>query len=235
MHVRQLIPGGGLALVLALGALAGCGGKGSSGNGVAAKSPDQIAEQAKAAADSASSVHVAGAIASGGSHISLDLDLAAGKGGRGQITVDGLSAKLIVVGTTAYINGDASFYRHFGGKAAVQLFQGKWLKAPTSDENFAQLSSLADMHKFIDTALSSHGTLEKGAPTTVNGQPAIGVRDTSEGGHLYVATTGKPYPLQLAKGGAEGGKISFDHWDEPVALSAPSNAVDITELTKAGH
>jgi hypothetical protein len=230
----RLIAGSTVALLLSLAGVAGCGGSSSSkGNGVASKSPQQIVEQSSTAAKSAKSVHVAGAVNNEGAHITLDLDLVAGKGGRGEISQNGLHAKIILIGKTAYINGDAAFYRHFGGKAGVQLFEGKWLKASTTNEDIASLSSLANMGALLDSALNSHGTLKKGSTTSVNGQPAIAVQDTSEGGSLYVATTGKPYPLQLAKTGTEGGKITFDRWDEPVELVAPAHPVDVSELEAA--
>lgn len=236
MRLRS-IAGTFLALLLALACLTGCGGSSSSsGNGVGSKSAQQIFEQSRTAAKSAQSVHVSGAGSSEGSHISFDLDLVAGKGGRGEISQNGLRAKIIVIGKTAYVNGDASFYRHFAGRAGVQLFEGKWLKASTGEEDIASLSALTEMGKLLDSALESHGTLKKGSTTSVNGQPAITVQDTSQGGSLYVATTGKPYPLQLLKSGSEGGKISFERWDEPVQLVAPPNSVDVSELKKAaGH
>lgn len=224
-----------LALALSLAALAGCGGGSSSskGNGVASKSAEQILEQSSAAAKSAKSVHVAGAVNNEGAHITLDLNLVAGEGGRGEISQNGLHAKIILIGKTAYINGDAAFYRHFGGKAGVQLFEGKWLKASTSNEDIASLSSLANMGALLDSALKSHGKLKKGSTTSIDGQQAIAVQDVTEGGSLYVATTGKPYPLQLAKTGSEGGKITFDRWDEPVELVAPAHSVDVSELEAA--
>jgi hypothetical protein len=49
-----------------------------------------------------------------------------------------------------------------------------------------------------------------------------------------VARTGRPYPIQITKQGANGGSISFDRWDQPVALTAPADALDITQL-QAGH
>lgn len=223
-----------VALPLLLAGLAGCGGSSSgSGNGVTSKSAQQIVEQSSAAAKSAKSVHVSGTINNEGARITLDLDLLAGKGGRGEISQNGLHAKLILIGSTVYINGDANFYRHFGGNAGAQLFVGKWLKAPTSNEDLASLSTLANMGDLLDSALKSHGTLKKGAMTTVNGQPSIAVQDVSQGGVLYVATTGKPYPLQLQKTGSEDGKITFDRWDEPVKLAAPAQSVDVAELQAA--
>jgi hypothetical protein len=217
-----------------LTALAGCGGSGSSGNGVASKSSEQIVAATKAAADSASSVHVAGSVVSGGAPLTLDLTLAAGKGGRGQISTNGLSFQLIQVEGSAYISGSPAFYRHFAGPSAAQLLQGKWLKAPATTGELAAISSLTDLRKLVDTSLAGHGTLVKGATTTVNGQQAIALKDTAKGGTLYVATTGQPYPIEIEKGGAEGGKITFDRWNAPVTLAAPANAVDINKL-KSGH
>jgi len=219
--------------VLLAGLLGGCGGS-SSGNGVAAKAPTDIVAAAKVAAEGASSVHVSGSIVSGGLPITLDMDLLAGKGGRGQLTENGLGFELIQTGGTVYIKGTPAFYRHIGGTAAAQLLQGKWLKAPTTSKEFASIASLTDLHQLVDTTLTNHGTLAKGATTTVDGQKVVGVTDTAKDGTLYVAEAGQPYPIEITKSGAGGGTITFDRWNESVALAAPANAIDITQL-QSGH
>lgn len=223
---------GTIAVVVALGALAGCGG--SSGNGVASKSAEEIVKESTLAAQSASSVHVSGSVGSSGSPITLDLNLAAGKGGTGEISVNGLSFKLILVGDTAYMSGSSAFYSHIGGTAAAQLLAGKWLKVSAASGEFAAFGQLANMSKLIDSTLASHGGLSKGATTTVNGQQAIAVTDTTKGGVLYVATTGKPYPVQITKTGSESGKITFANWNQPVTITAPANSIDLAELKAAG-
>jgi hypothetical protein len=225
-----------IAVVLAAIALAGCGGSGSSSssNGVASKTPAEILTAATAAANSANSVHVSGSIVSGGSPITLDLELVAGKGGRGQISEDGLSFNLIQIDGTAYISGSPAFYSHFGGPAAEKLLAGKWLKAPASSGSFSSLGSLTDLDQLLDTTLSKHGALTKGPATTIGGQPALSVSDTSHGGTLYVATTGKPYPIEISKAGKTGGKITFDRWNDPVKLTAPANAIDLSQLESHG-
>jgi hypothetical protein len=220
------------ALALALSVLAGCGS--SSSNSITSKSAQQIVSESKAAADSASSVHVSGALKSGGTPVTLDLSLVADKGASGEISQGGTSFKLIIVGGTAYISGSPAFYRNLGGAAAAQLFDGKWLKASASTGEFASFSQLADMRKLIDTSLSSHGALAKGSTTEVNGQKVIAINDTSKAGTLYVATTGKPYPVQISKGGSESGKIGFDHWNKPITIAPPANSVDLSELKAAG-
>jgi hypothetical protein len=216
--------------VLALAALAGCGG--SSGNGVASKSPTEIVAAARAAAQSASSVHVAGSSVASGTPITLDLSLVAGKGGRGKLSENGLSFEVIELDETIYIKGSSAFYSHFAGPAGT-LLEGKWLKAPTTNATFAGLSSLTDLRKLLDEALaSSHETLQSTGTGTVNGQSAVGVRGTSQNGVLYVATTGQPYPIEITKGGTAGGTITFSEWNKPVTLTAPANAVDIEQLSK---
>jgi hypothetical protein len=217
--------------LLAIAALAGCGGS-SSGNGVASKSANEILAATKAAASAATSVHVSGTLSSHGTPITLDMSLAAGKGGKGKLSENGLSFELIVVDETIYIKGSSAFYDHFGGSAAAQVFQGKWLKAPAGQGELASLASLANLGKILDQSLASTGTLAKGSTSTVNGQSAIELTDSTKSGSLFVATTGEPYPVQIAKHGAETGKVSFSEWNEPVQLSPPANAIDLGKLGK---
>jgi hypothetical protein len=239
LFFRAAVPLAGLALLLTV--LAGCGGgsssssSSSSGNGIADKSPADILVATKTASDGAKSVHVSGSIVSDGAPITLDMNLLAGKGGRGQLSESGLSFELIQVGKTVYIKGSPAFYKHIGGAAAAQLFQGKWLKASASDSDFASLSQLTDLRQLVDQTLDNHGlSLTKSGTSTVAGQKVIGITDKSKGGTLYIAATGKPYPVQISKSGSGAGKITFDRWDGPVTLAAPANAIDVAELQKAG-
>lgn len=226
---------GPLVALLIVAVLAGCGGSSSSsGNGVADKASAEILAATKAASDAARSVHVAGSIVSDKSPITLDMSLLAGKGGRGQLSESGLAFELIQVGGTVYIKGSSAFYKHIGGTAAAQLLQGKWLKAPASDANFASLSQLTDLRQLVDQTLVSHGSLKKSGTTTIAGQKVVGITDTTKDATLYIATTGKPYPIEISKGGSGGGKITFDRWNSSVTLAAPKNAIDVTQLQSAG-
>ena len=219
------------AIVLAI---AGCGGSSSSGNGLESKSAQQILEATKAAASTASSVHIQGSIVTGGKPIALDMELLRGKGGKGTISQEGFTIQLIQTGGAVYINGSADFYKHVSGSAAAALLQGKWLKAPANSGELASLAELTNLGKLIDTALAGHTSVTKGETTTIEGQKAIPLKDTAQGGTLYVAATGKPYPLQIVKTGKESGKVVFSRWDQPVTLAAPPGAIDIGALQKGG-
>lgn len=227
---RALAPALALAALLA-GLLAGCGSSSApAGNGIASKTPDEIVAAAKAAATTAATAHVSGSIVDEGKPISLNMELVAGKGGKGRLTLEGLTIRLIQVDGAVYLNGSAAFYEHVAGPAAAQLLQGKWLKAPATGKEFASLASLTDLGKLIGGTLSAHGQLVHAGTRTINGQPAVGVSDATKGGTLYVASTGTAYPIQIVKAGTNGGAITFDRWNQPVTLSAPANAVSINQL-----
>ncbi|HWF73443.1 MAG TPA: hypothetical protein VG186_08870 [Solirubrobacteraceae bacterium] len=208
--------------------LSACGG-GSSGNGVASKSANEIVTSALAAINTAKSAHIAGNVVSGTSPITLNLDLVSGQGGKGQMSEGGLGFQIEVIKHEVYINGSPAFWKHFGGAAAAQVFKGKWLKAPASGQ-FASLAQLSNLHALLATVLSTHGALTKTGTTTINGVSAVGVRDTTNGGTLYVATTGQPYPIEILKQGGQGGRITLGNFDQSVSLSPPANAIDISKF-----
>lgn len=221
-----------MAATLAVSALlavtiAGCGG--ASNNGIAGKSPQAIVAAAKNATRDAKSVHASGSVVARGAPITLDLNLAAGKGASGRLSERGLSFQMIVVKQTVYIKGSDSFWRQFGGNAAAQLFHGKWLRGPATGE-LASLAALADLQNLFKDLVSNHGRLTKGATSTVNGQKVVAVKDMTSGETLYVATTGKPYPIKIAKTGAPGAEVTFDRYNQPVSLSAPANSIDVSKL-----
>jgi hypothetical protein len=218
----------GVVALVSLPALAGCGGAAS--NGVASKSPTEILAAAQSAARGAKSVHLAGSVVTGRAPLSLDLALVAGTGARGEISQRGLPFQLIALDGAVYIYGSEAFYRHFGGNAALQLFRGRWLKAPANSAEFASLAGLTEMQALLGTLLRSHGKLEPAGTALIDGQKTVGVRDGARGGTLYVATSGNPFPVAVVEGGAGGGRVVFDRWNQPVSIAAPPDAVDIARL-----
>lgn len=221
-----------LGLVLAGLVLAGCGGhkKSASSNGEASKSADKVLADAKAAADNASSARVSGSISSGGTPIALDLSMANGKA-KGSMSTSGLKFDLIRIGDTAYIQGSDDFYKHFAGAAVAQLLHGKWLKASIVSGRFASLAPLTSISLLFGKVASNHGRLANDGTTTFEGQKVVEIRDTSDNSKLYVAATGKPYPVGIvgAKKG-QSGTITFSDWNKSLSVSAPKGAIDISKL-----
>jgi hypothetical protein len=215
-----------ICALLATGTLAACGGSGGSGSGLAAKGANTIVEEANNAIAQASSVHVAGSISSDSVPLTLDLNLVSGKGGRGQLSEGGLAFHVITVGPSVYIQGSQAFWTHYAGPAVARSLDGKWLRAPASGQ-FAPIAALTNMQLLFGKVLLSHGALEKVGTTTVNGQKVVGVRDSKAGGILYVAATGRPYPVEVVKRGAGAGRIVFDRINQPVDLTPPAHFRDL--------
>jgi hypothetical protein len=214
--------------------ISGCGSSSHASSSLATLAPQQIVASARAAAASAATAHVSGSIEAKGRPISLDMELLAGKGGKGVVTLDGLSLKIIAIEHEAYLNGGAALYDRIAGPAAARLLQGRWVKVPENSGDFAPFYSLASLTGLVDAMLADHGPLKSGAAARVDGEPAVAVTDTARGGTLYVAATGQPYPLEISRPGPGGGRIVFDRWNEPVALTPPANWVNINNLNGAG-
>jgi hypothetical protein len=228
----------GLALALILGvalaaALTGCG---SSDNGVASKSASKILAASIAAADSATSVHVAGKNSQGPLSLTVNLDLAS-NGGRARVSALGAAYELIRLGNTLYLKGNSAFDTRLDSTTGLHVPKGVWLKAPADSGPTAQLASFTDLRGELKRLLNTTNPVVTGHTTTVNGQKAIELRETAKlfTGSRFIATTGKTYPIELVKRGRETGLITFSAWNQPVSLTAPRNAIAIGQLGHEGH
>jgi hypothetical protein len=227
--VRALV----FSLVLAAALLAGCGGSGDSAksNGEESKPAAQVLADAKAAATNASSAHVSGSIQSDGTPISLDLTTARGKGAKGSMSTNGLKFDLVRIGDTLYIRGSDEFLKHFAGGAVAQLLHDKWLKASATHGRLKSLAPLTNLGALFAGVSAQHGKLVNDGKRTYKGADVVVVRDTSDNSKLYVAATGKPYPVAIVGGKqGESGTITFDDWNKSVSLTAPDGAIDISQF-----
>jgi hypothetical protein len=244
MTLRRSIAAGSLTV---LAFTAGCGGSDSTSsggastsptptdNGVAALSASQILSRARTALQSAPSIRVKGSVVNEGARLTIDLR-ASDKGGRATITQTGQTIEVLRIGTTVYVKADADFWRaQTRNTAAAELLKGKYLKGSTSDAKLASIAELTDMDKFVGTLLTPKGTVQKGPKKTVRGTEAIAL-DVSgqDGGTLYVATRGQPYPLQIVSTTAsEPGTIDFLDYGVPVPLTPPP-AEQVVDTSKLG-
>ena len=119
-------------------------------------------------------------------------------------------------------------------KAAADLFKGKWLKGSSTDANFASFGELTSIKTLMGSLTKAHGTLTKGATSTLGGQSVIALK-SSKGGTMYVATTGQPYPLQVSKNsGGQSGKVTFSDYNKAFTITAPANSINIDQLQNSG-
>lgn len=226
---------GVLSSVLVFVMLVSTSGGAVTNNGVASQPPTAILQAANAAITASRSVDVSGVVRNRGQVITLHLDLVPGTGGEGSMSVERMGFRIIVMGRNVYFKAGPAFWRHFGGGAAAALLKGRWLEAPAGSDGFRGFDELATAHTFFQKLLITGGkTFVKTATTTVDGVQVVGLHDTTHGGTLYVATEGKPYPIEITKPGSDGGHIRFSGFNKHVTITAPAGAINLSQLTASG-
>jgi hypothetical protein len=79
---------------------------------------------------------------------------------------------------------------------------------------------LDDPYKFAYEVLKPDSNMTKGTTTVIDGTPAVAIE--SGDSTLYVATTGRPYPIKLVpKNGKPGEELAFFDYDAPLDLTPP--------------
>lgn len=235
-----------MAPVLALG-LTACGSSGSTGTpsvsseassseagpDLASLSATEILALTREAIAAQSSVHVVAEINGG----TIDITVARGEGGKGDISLQGLTFEFIATGGTFYLRGSKEFYAEFA-PGLESLFGDKWLSDSLSSESVQEFIPFSDMdvllnEELLEPVYTGEFEFTVGEPSEYNGVPAIGLTTTTpDAGDvtLWIALEGEPLPLALSGGDAQ--RIDFLEWGAPVDLVAPpaDDVVDLSEL-----
>jgi outer membrane lipoprotein-sorting protein len=216
-------------VVLPALALVACGGGGGT-NGIEKLSGDKALAKVKADVAGVQSVHAHGTVSQAGKQLQLDVHVAQSKG-VGTLGIGDSHIDMRLVDGTAYVRGDTAAYTAFGATPQeAQLVADKWLKGSSDSGDLSNFSNFLDLKQLFDSLLTPQGTVKTGGTTTVNGQKAFVLIDSSDGGKLYVAETGKALPLRIEKTGTGGGTIDFSDYDADVSVSAPEGAIDLSQL-----
>ncbi|MFF0345719.1 hypothetical protein [Kribbella sp. NPDC004875] len=187
---------------------------------IAGLSVGKILARTQAAAKAASSVRMKGSLADGSDRIVLDIRLGR-TGGQGTMSMNGAPFSLIVLDRTAYLKLSEKFWRaqipsKADADAVISRVGGRWIRTSLSDKDLGELAAFASKPAFFDTLFEPTGTPRKTAPRTVDGVPAIGLRDTD--GTLWVdAATARP--LRLESGGADA--LTFSEYNRAATPKAP--------------
>jgi hypothetical protein len=107
-----------------------------------------------------------------------------------------------------------------------------WTKASESNKAYASFYNVTDMDSFVNQSLSlapaDEKVLTRVPGITIEGRPTVGLNDPvhpttdDQPGVLYVAATGKAYPLEVSLTDGSQQIIKFQDWDQPVSVAAPS-------------
>jgi hypothetical protein len=225
---------GGLAL------LAGCGGGGTSSKppapaGLASLPAKKILSEATAAAKAAGWVS-AGLSAKIGSVSMSSSGVMGPSGGRETIKIAGNGqATILVIGRLGFVHGSAAVLKSFLElPAADAQLARKWVEFRPRDPGYQQVVPGMTFDSFLGQAIPS-GSLTKTKRTTIDGQPVIGVRGKAPASAglpagttdtLYVATKGKPLPVECAEVISSGDVVvTFTGWGQATTLKKPVHTV----------
>jgi hypothetical protein len=219
------------ALSLCAVLVAGCGKSGPPSNGEQDKPVAQIIADAKAAARAATTVHIVGTGESGGKPFSIDVSLDAKRGAEGHFTYNGANFDMIRIGDKGYFRGDQQFLKQFVPNAPAGNV-GTWFVSPFANTKFAPLEQFTDIRLLTSEIVNPPpaSALKKGSTSVVGNQKVLPLIDNADGVTLYVAASGKPYPLQLSTTVPVAGSINLNAWDMPIKFTAPKGAIVVSTL-----
>ncbi|HEY2641358.1 MAG TPA: hypothetical protein VGI66_15925 [Streptosporangiaceae bacterium] len=216
--MRSRVLGGiALAAMLVVGlTAAGCG---SSSAG--AKSAAKLMPELQAAARSATSVHMAGLVKSGGQTVTINMSFD-GDSVAGTLQLNGASFELLSLKGKTYIKLNASFLKLAKAPAiACATICGRYVELPAASAR--QITGSLSMQQLVNQVFSDKNTRQGAAsgctfsPATVNGQSVL--QCSYRGNTVDVAAHGKPYPVYFT--GPHGQHIAFSEWNSATLPPVP--------------
>ncbi|WP_189529372.1 hypothetical protein [Streptomyces roseolilacinus] len=203
-------------------------------NGVGRLPAKEIEGKARAAADAAASVRLAGTLVSKSGTYTLNMRLKA-QGATGSVTTRKSTFELLRVGDALFMKAGATFWRHAEGSTeesgepteadieAADKLDGKYVKVPQDDPSYKQLRGFTEMNVLLKGLLVLHGEVQKGNREKVGRVRTIEVAGGrhGEGGTLAVSLEGTPFPLRFARGGG-GGVVVLSDWNKDFPLTEPA-------------
>lgn len=212
-------------LAVALGvafSTAGCGGEHL--NGIEKRPPAQIKTVAVATLRGTRGVRIVGVAPPGASTGGFDLRMTR-TASTGTLDLGGETVGIVITGGVVYLKGSPAFYAAALGNAAAIRAGKHWIKLPTSQTKQFAPFTLAGVTADANAGAAADATVTK---ARLDGVKAVRVAER-DGSTLYVANTGKPYPLRAATGGSRPVTTTFSQFDQAVTVTPPTDVVTLTD------
>lgn len=190
------------------------------------KSGPEVADAAADALEEAGAVHMAGTVDQDGEESEVDLHLQ-GEDAIGSLSMGGLEIELLSVDGAVYLKGGADFWSSFGMPAeATSMFEDKWVTVPEEEAaGFQEFSFAAIVDQFRNPESEIQEEVSSGE---VDGTDVV-VVEQEDGSTLSVADDDPSYPLELT-GADDAGTLTFSRFGEEEDITAPEDAIDLSEM-----
>jgi len=213
-----------LATVLLLSSCA------AAANGVATKSAPAIVDAAGAALVSAHTFEIQATSAGSGTPATLTFKIEGKNLGEGTFVTSSLSFQAEELHGTDYFRSQ-TLWSQVGGPTLQGALGYRWVyisaSSSTATELTAVFGTLTSPPTVAKQLTKDAQTSVRGKVGTVDGQPVISVTEP-KAGTIYVATTGKPYPLRWEQGSV--GRVVFSNFGAHFNIEAPKGAVNLAAI-----
>ncbi|HVC21947.1 MAG TPA: hypothetical protein VNH82_00685 [Candidatus Dormibacteraeota bacterium] len=220
-----------LALVAALtGLLLTLSSCAPGSNGVEKESGREIIQAAGAALRSAHSFEIHATSTVAASPASITFEIEGPHSGGGSFTSAAVAFEAEELGGVDYFRSK-TLWSQVGGASLQADLGDRWVFIAASSATAAQLTlafgELTSAANLANALTKTDTTAVRGKSDAVTGQPAVAVRE-SPTNTIYVATTGKPYPLRWVQSTA--GVVTFSHFGKHFHLKAPRKPLNLAAL-----
>jgi hypothetical protein len=226
-------------------AMAGCGG--AAAGALTGKTPRQVLGLATDAAVAAGGVHYQLSATQGSRRQTITGDAGVHEGDQERVT-DTDDVLVELVGGTAYLRANAPGLHDTFGLAASEAsrYAGMWISVSPSDSIYVPLAESVTLSGVIGQLLPTAPLSEQG-PTTVDGQPVLGVRGGLPGqlqpgvsgwAVLWVDTGRPALPVAFSGEATKGTQrlvatALLSRWGEKLDLSAPPGATPWSSIPRS--
>lgn len=224
-----------VVLVLAAAVLAGCGGEPEMvGNPPLPESmrdaPDDGGltgtEPAKAVTAAYDAALAAGGIRLRTRAAGSEVDVRYSPGRAADVVGSGSGrAEVRRVGDAVFVKATPAFWRRTAVAGSAARIGSSWMRVTRDDERAGGMLFGTDLEQYLGRLLDPGRWDRWGERKTVRGVAAVAVVDDQRPGTvLYVAATGKPYPLLLAA--RDDSSWEFLELGTPAKTGVPAGAID---------
>jgi hypothetical protein len=207
------------------------------------RSAAQLLTAALSDANASGSVHQSIVNADGSEDSTFSDDVAVNTGSQNITVSGGISAHVLVVGSSAYISGnETAFVKYFGFPRAVATVIGsRWVQIPSSNADYATVASNATLPSTL-AFLTPHGRLTEIAPRKIGGKLLIGIRGDLPPSlkltgtmTIYISSSSRPLPMFATftakqRGATITSTSTMSDWGERVAVKRPPDTIPAAKL-----
>jgi hypothetical protein len=202
----------------------------AAANGIATKSAPAIVDAAGAALASAHSFEIQATSGGSGTPASVTFKIEGKNVGEGSFVTSSLSFQAEELHGTDYFRSP-TLWSQVGGPTLQGALGDRWVyisaSSSTATELTAVFGTLTSPPTVAKQLTKDAQTSVRGKVGSLDGEPVISVTEP-KAGTIYVATTGKPYPLRWKQGSV--GRVVFSNFGAHFNIKAPKGAVNLAAI-----